>query len=122
MENTSQKQDNITSAENDEHILYDVSMLLSRNKSRSWQNSILTRATALCTFLQENGLLADLHPFDDQGNIRQDVVIRTSNLSREGQALFDSAWLNWEHYLDRGGDAHNTSILEQGLRTIRATM
>lgn len=120
MKDTSQKQENIAPSGNDEHILYDVPMLLTRNKSRSWRSSVLARATTLCAFLQDNGLLVNLCPFDEQGNIRQDVVIRTSNLNEEGLAIFDRAWLNWERYLDRGGDVHNISSLKKGLCKIRA--
>ena len=45
--------------------LHNVQMLLTRNKSKQWQEEIIKSSTVLLGFLKNNGLLVDVEPFDE---------------------------------------------------------
>lgn len=102
-------------------ILYSLPMLLSRNKSHQWRALILTRAAVLLHFLYDNQLLIAIEPFDESGQLKEDVIIKQSDVTSEGLAMFKQVIPGWWRFLDRGGKLSNTSRLANGLAKLRAT-
>ena len=52
-------------------------------------------------FFKKHELLIDVEPFDEEGNLKTDTVLKKSNLTPEGQELFDIAVDGWFDYLAR---------------------
>ena len=100
-------------------IEYDYDMLMTRNESPEWKHSITSRALVLMRFLRDNNLLISIDPFEEDGSIKKNLVVKKSDLTEEGAKIFSKAWIYWENYLDRGGDVNNISRLENGLKRIR---
>ncbi|KAA8993832.1 hypothetical protein FJU30_26460 [Affinibrenneria salicis] len=102
--------------------LHNVQMLLTRNKSKQWQEEIIKSSTVLLGFLKNNGLLVGVDPFDEQGELKTDTVIKMSNITEDGLALFKNTVDGWYNYLARStapDKYENISRLEKGLAKIR---
>lgn len=105
-----------------DYPLYNIPMLLTKNKSKKLQDAVIETATALFGFLKKQKLLIDLEPFDEQGKLKTDTVIKRENVTPEGLALFNTAVEGWLKYLNRSQAANkyeNLSRLENGLAEIR---
>ncbi|WP_081297400.1 hypothetical protein [Gilliamella sp. wkB292] len=105
-----------------DYPLYNIPMLLTKNKSKKWQDDVIETATALFGFLKKQKLLIDVEPFDEQGKLKIDTVIKRENVTPEGLALFNTAVEGWLKYLSRSQAANkyeNLSRLENGLAQIR---
>ena len=105
-----------------DYPLYNIPMLLTKNKSKKLQDAVIETATALFGFLKKQKLLIDLEPFDEQGKLKTDTVIKRENVTPEGLALFNTAVEEWLKYLNRSQAANkyeNLSRLENGLAQIR---
>jgi len=102
--------------------LYSVSTLLERNKSINYKNSIIKTSTSLLRFFHDNNLLIDLIPFDDDGELKRDAVIRKKNLTTEGYEMFKKRIVDeWLMKLDRSispSKYDNIRHLEKGLEKI----
>lgn len=57
---------------------------------------------SLLNFLYRNDLLVDIHPFNDDGSIKEELVIKKSNVTDEGLQLFIKPVNNWFNALDKG--------------------
>lgn len=95
------------------------STLLKRSKSRSYQLQVTALTTVLMTFLKENSLIY-LEPFKEDGSLKEDLIIRKSNLSDIGNELFKIYYPKWSNYIDRGGNIENVKILENGLSALKS--
>lgn len=82
-------------------ILYDLPMLIAKNKTNLWQEHSTKTSTALMRFLKKHDLFIGVEPFDEQGKLKTDTVLKKSNLTPEGQELFDIAVDGWFDYLAR---------------------
>ncbi|WP_082209400.1 hypothetical protein [Gilliamella sp. wkB171] len=105
-----------------DYPLYNIPMLLNKNKSKKLQDAVIETATALFGFLKKHKLLIDIEPFDEQGKLKTDTVIKRENVTPEGLALFNTAVEGWLKYLNRSQAANkyeNLSRLENGLAQIR---
>lgn len=105
-----------------DYTLRNLPMLLTRNKNKWWQDSVMQSSTALFGFLKKHELLIDVEPFDEKGNLKTDTVLKKSNLTPEGQELFDIAVDGWFDYLARSTvptKYQNVSRLEKALAKIR---
>ena len=100
-------------------FMFDLPALLGANNSREYQERILLRATVLTNFLIQNNLIINIEPYDDNGNIRKDLVIKLSNLTPDGVELFRKPVNNWLKAHDRGTRIENINILEKGLAKIK---
>ena len=47
--------------------LHNIPLLLTRNKSKQWQEDIIQSSTALLNFLKNNEVIFVSEPFDDEG-------------------------------------------------------
>lgn len=101
-------------------LRFNYSTLLKRSKSRSYQLQVMELTKVLMTFLKDNRLI-NMEPFKEDGSIKEDLVIRKSNLSDIGNELFKIYYPKWSNYIDRGGNIENVKILENGLRALQKT-
>lgn len=104
--------------------LHNIPLLLTRNKSKQWQEDIIQSSTALLKFLKNNELLIGIEPFDDAGKLKTDTVIKMSNVTQEGLELFKTTVDEWYKYLAKStvpDKYKNISRLEKGLAKIRKT-
>lgn len=99
--------------------LHNIPMLLSANKSDTYRDQIIRISIALMIFLKKHALLVGAEPFDDKGNIKEDFVLRMSNLKPEGLELFKKAVPSWSAFIDNGGNIEDVSRLEKALQKIR---
>lgn len=105
-----------------DYTLRNLPMLLTSNKNKWWQDSVMQSSTALFGFLKKHELLIDVEPFDEEGNLKNDTVLKKSNLTPDGLELYKTAVDGWYNYLDRSTVAdkyQNVSRLEKGLAKIR---
>lgn len=101
-------------------LRFNYSTLLKRSKSKSYQLQVMELTKVLMTFLKDNNLI-NMDPFKEDGSIKEDLVIRKSNLSDIGNELFKIYYPKWSNYIDRGGNIENVKILENGLRALQKT-
>ena len=100
--------------------LYDYQMFLNANKSKVYQERTNLRTKILVEFLLKNNLLINLNPYDKNNNIKTNLIIFSSNLSKDGFELFKKAVPNWYRVHDRGTPIEKVTILEKALAKIRA--
>ncbi|WP_107878761.1 DNA polymerase III [Neisseria animaloris] len=100
-------------------ILYDYKMLLERSSDNGYREDINKAAISLMKFLVDNELLVGVIPFNEDGSIKEDLVIHKSNVTEEGFQLFLKPVNNWWNALDRGTSPEKITILENGLKKIR---
>lgn len=94
--------------------LCSIPMLISRNKSADYQRQIVARYTVLMSFLKVHGLISK-EPFDKDGNLKMDLIIRKSDATSKCLELFKKVVPAWHAYVDKGGDINNTSKMEKAL-------
>lgn len=99
--------------------LYDYQMFLNANKSKAYQERTNLRTKVLVNFLLTNNLLINLNPYDENNNIKTNLIIYSSNLSQDGFELFKKAIPNWYKAHDKGTPVEKITILEKGLKKIR---
>ncbi|MCG8711054.1 hypothetical protein JHU04_004403 [Brenneria sp. 4F2] len=107
---------------NTDFTLYSIPTLITRNKSKEYQESVILTATSLFKFFKENQLFVDIEPFDGNGELKLDTVLKKSNVTEEGLELFKNVVDGWENYLARStapNKYENISRLEKGLAKIR---
>ncbi|WP_218057606.1 hypothetical protein [Gilliamella sp. Bif1-4] len=97
---------------------FSYSDLLKANKTLSYRKQVTDLATVLMTFFKENNLIT-VDPFKEDGSLKEDdFALYNSDFTKVGRLLFDQYFPKWSAYLDRGGDVHNTKILEKGLKAL----
>lgn len=102
-------------------VLFDYQLLLNRSNDIDYKEGIVKSTISLMNFLKKNDLLIDIDPFNEDGSIKENIVIRKSNVTDEGFQLFVKPVNNWWNVLDRGTPPEKVTILENGLKKIRAT-
>ena len=101
-------------------ILFDFDAFISGSKDVDYQEAIKKMSLSLMKFLIENDLLVNINPFNQDGSVKNDLIIKKSNLTDEGFQLFVKPVNNWWNALDRGTPPEKVTILENGLKKIRA--
>lgn len=102
-------------------VLFDFDAFISESKDVDYQEAIKKMSLSLMKFLMENDLLVNINPFNQDGSVKKDLIIKKSNLTDEGFQLFVKPVNNWWNALDRGTPPEKVTILENGLKKIRAT-
>ena len=102
-------------------VLFDFDAFISGSKDVDYQEAIKKMSLSLMKFLIENDLLVNINPFNQDGSVKKDLIIKKSNLTEEGFQLFVKPVNNWWNALDRGTSPEKVTILENGLKKIRAT-
>ena len=100
--------------------LFKFQSLMEANSEEDYREDLIRMSIALMTFLKKNDLLVDIEPFNEDGSIKEDLIIRKSNVTDEGFQLFVKPVNNWWNALDRGTPPEKVTILENGLKKIRA--
>ena len=98
--------------------LFNFRTFWEANADEDYREDTIRMSIALMTFLKNNNLLVDIDPFN--GSIKEDIIIRKSNVTDEGFQLFVKPVNNWWNALDRGTPPEKVTILENGLKKIRA--
>ena len=101
-------------------VLFDFDAFISGSKDVDYQEAIKKMSLSLMKFLIENDWLVDINPFNQDGSVKKDLIIKKSNLTDEGFQLFVKPVNNWWNALDRGTPPEKVTILENGLKKIRA--
>ncbi|KJQ74033.1 MULTISPECIES: hypothetical protein [Streptococcus] len=101
-------------------VLFDFDAFISGSKDVDYQEAIKKMSLSLMKFLIENDLLVNINPFNQDGSVKKDLIIKKSNLTDEGFQLFVKPVNNWWNALDRGTPPEKVTILENGLKKIRA--
>lgn len=101
-------------------VLFDFDAFISGSKDVDYQEAIKKMSLSLMKFLIENDLLVNINPFNQDGSVKKDLIIKKSNLTEEGFQLFVKPVNNWWNALDRGTSPEKVTILENGLKKIRA--
>ena len=101
-------------------VLFHFDAFISGSKDIDYQEAIKKMSLSLMKFLIENDLLVDINPFNQDGSVKKDLIIKKSNLTDEGFQLFVKPVNNWWNALDRGTPPEKVTILENGLKKIRA--
>ncbi|MDV5354751.1 hypothetical protein QM201_07530 [Enterobacter asburiae] len=99
-------------------LRFNYSTLLKRSKNLSYREQITNITTVLMTFFKENELVT-LEPFKEDGSLKEDLVLYSSDLTDIGNLLFKECYPKWSGYIDRGGDVNNTKILSDGLSALK---
>jgi hypothetical protein len=60
-----------------------------------------------------------VEPFKDDGSLKEDLILYSSDLTDVGNLLFKEYYPKWSSYIDRGGDVNNTKILNDGLNILK---
>ncbi len=100
------------------NIKYDYELFITRSKNKSYKESVNKRGKILMEFLKENKLLL-IEPFNENGELKDDLIIKKDDLTEEGNKFYDTTVPGWWQFLDKGGDPSNISRLEKGLKKIR---
>jgi hypothetical protein len=61
----------------------------------------------------------NVQPLNSEGQIKEDLILRTSDFKNNGHLLFGKPVMKWFQYIDKGGNVNNLSILEKGLEKIK---
>ena len=101
-------------------VLFDFDAFISGSKDVDYQEAIKKMSLSLMKFLIENDLLVNIKPLNQDGSVKKDLIIKKSNLTEEGFQLFVKPVNNWWNALDRGTPPEKVTILENGLKKIRA--
>ncbi|MDF7437915.1 hypothetical protein [Proteus mirabilis] len=99
-------------------LRFNYSTLLKRNKRLSYREKITKITKVLMIFLKENNLIT-LEPFKDDGEVKDELVLYSSDLTDLGNLLFKEYYPKWSTYIDRGGDVSNIKILNDGLNKLK---
>lgn len=100
-------------------LRYDYARMLSRSKNLKYRFDITEMTIILMRFLKGNQLI-DIDPFNEDHSLKDDLILRQSNLSEAGNRLFAEFVPKWSDYIDRGGDPGNIKILANGLTKINS--
>lgn len=98
-------------------LRYNYQTMLKRSKNLTYRAEITEMTEVLMSFLKENKLVK-VDPFNEDGSLKSDLILRSSDLSDVGNALFLQTLPKRSEYIDRGGDAKNINILSAGLKKI----
>lgn len=102
-------------------LRYNYQTMLKRSKSLTYRAEITEMTEILMSFLKDNKLIR-LDPFNEDGSLKSDLILRSSDLTDAGNALFLQSFPKWSEYIDRGGDAKNIKILSAGLKKILSNL
>ena len=76
------------------------------------KDNTLIVCSNLLQFSYEKGLLLK-SPFDEQGNLKIETIIRESDLTEIGKQIFDDLVDKWLTYTDRTQKYNNIAMLEK---------
>ena len=93
-------------------VLLNVRMLVDAYIRQADKSNTLIACRNLLQLSYNNGLLHN-NPFDEQGDLNIDTVIKESDLTDLGKQLFDDLADKWFAYTDRTQKYDNITMLEK---------
>lgn len=99
-------------------LRYSYPTMLKRSKSLSYRQQVSSMTTVLMNFLVEHKLTV-IEPFHEDGSLKDDLELRSSDLTDLGNVFFKEVFPKWSAYIDRGGDIQKTTILLKGLNKLQ---
>ena len=97
-------------------VLFDHQLLLNRSNDIDYKEGIIKSTISLMNFLKKNDLLIDIDPFNEDGSIKENIVIRKSNVTDEGFQLFVKPVHNWWNALARGTPPEKITIFGEWIK------
>jgi len=88
-------------------LRYSYPTMLKRSKSLSYRQQVTLMTTVLMNFLVEHKLVV-IEPFPEDGSLKDDLELRSSDLTDLGNEFFKEVFPKWSAYIDRGGDVQKT--------------
>lgn len=95
-------------------IIFPYRILWEANRRKEYRDRISTKAAALVSFLQDNGLVKK-RIVPPNSTIPLDLCLRESDLTEEGRAVIHQALDSWLDGHDRGNDPADVAILVRAL-------
>ena len=89
-------------------VLFDHQLLFNRSNDIDYKEGIMKSTISLMNFLKKNDILICIDPFNEDGSIKENIVIRKSNVTDEGFQLFVKPVNNWWNALDRGDSSRES--------------
>jgi len=80
-------------------VLLDVAYFMNAYMCITDKDNVLIVCSHLLRFSYEKGLLL-VNPFDEQGNLKIETVIRESDLTALGKLIFNDLMYDWLTYAD----------------------
>ncbi|WP_024468253.1 hypothetical protein [Treponema pedis] len=102
-------------------VLLNVKTLMGAYIRQIDKDNILISCRNLLRFSYEKGLLQE-NPFDEQGDLKIDTVIRESDLTEMGKQIFDDLADKWFAYTDRTQKYDNIIMLEKYFNKLNDNM
>ncbi|WP_435925626.1 hypothetical protein [Paenibacillus sp. DYY-L-2] len=99
-------------------LRYSYPTMLKRSKSLSYRQQVTLMTTVLMNFLVEHELIV-IEPFHENGSLKEDLELRSTDLTDLGNVFFKEVFPKWSAYIDRGGDIQKTTILLKGLNKLQ---
>lgn len=102
--------------------IHDIATLLTSSKNAQWRKDIINSYSALFNFMKNNGLLLNVDPFDENEALKLDLIVKKSNVTKEGICMYKKVIPSWFDYLASStveNKYENVSRLEKGLAKIR---
>ena len=93
-------------------VLLNVKLLAEAYIRQIDKDNTLIVCSNLLQFSYEKGLLLR-SPFDEQGNLKIETIIRESDLTEIGKQIFDDLVDKWLTYTDRTQKYNNIAMLEK---------
>ena len=103
-----------------DYTLLNLAVHLSANNNPEYKKQVINTSISLMHFFYDNKLLIDIEPFDKNGVIKADLVVKKSNVTVEGLELFKKPVQDWFKFIDKGGNPENVSRLSKALEKIRS--
>lgn len=95
-------------------------MLLSASKSIEYKAQVLNASSVLLKFYKDNELLLkEVEPFNENGEIKEDFILKVSNVTKDGLDLYKDGVQKWYKYLNKNGNHENITHLQKSLSNIR---
>jgi hypothetical protein len=99
-------------------LRYSYPTMLKRSKSLSYRQQVTLMTTVLMKFLVEHNLIL-INPFNEDGSIKENLQLRSSDLTDVDNQFFKEVFPKWSAYIDRGGDILKTTSLLNGLKKLK---
>ena len=95
-----------------------VNDVYKSSKNTAWRRQVLEKSVVIMRFLKVNNLLR-VEPFDANGELNLDLALMRSDVTDDGDAMFEKVIPSWQKARDKDGKINNLEILEKGLKKIR---
>ena len=93
-------------------VLLDVKRMIDSYPMKDDKEAMRTICNSLVHFSYDKGLLLK-SPFNEQGELNSETIIRESDLTEKGKSIFDDLAEKWFAYTDRTDKIDNVAMLDK---------